>query len=146
MQASIQTVASHLQLITSPEEIEAAIEGKLFVENKKVLLIKGIPAADTVATIYREFAKRKDHRNHPFQISHKQKGLLMRDQWDELKKVELYDMRKFIEHWFVLAEKTEHNGKPVLLIVTTLPVMSIPLFCQGRYLTRELIDLFPVVD
>jgi hypothetical protein len=122
MEAQIQVVASHLRLITSPEEIAAAIEGNLFVDHKKVLLIKGIPAATTVAAIYQEFAKRKDLRNQPFQISHKRKSLMMRNQWDELKKVELSDMRKFIEHWFVLAEKTEHNGKPVLLLVNTLPV------------------------
>ena len=66
MQADIRIVASHLHLIQSPEHIEAAMNDNLYVENRKVLLIKGFPAAKTAEILYKEFAKRADLRGEPF--------------------------------------------------------------------------------
>ena len=60
MQAEVRVVASHLNLIQSPEQIGAAINNELLLDRKKVLIFKGIPAAQTVAVIYAEFAHRRD--------------------------------------------------------------------------------------
>ena len=45
MQAEVRVVASHLNLIQSPEQIEAAINSELYLDRRRVLIFKGVPAA-----------------------------------------------------------------------------------------------------
>jgi hypothetical protein len=146
MEAKSRVVASHLVLIQDPEEIQAAKSNQLYHDGKKVLIIRGIPAAQTLEVIYQEFSKRRDLTGNPFRLSHKAKGLVARDQWGEITKVRLHDFRRFIEHWFCLAELTEYDHKPTLVIAKSLPIMLVPLFSQGRYLTPELLGLFDWID
>jgi hypothetical protein len=146
MQASVQVRASHLHLIESQEQIAAAMSGTLLVHNRPVLVIKGMPAARATEFIYKMFSTRHDLRGGNFHVSHKLKSLVAKDQWDEYSKVGLQDFRRYVEHWFQLATLDEYNGKPALVLTNALPVMLVPLYCQGRYITRELIDLFPSVD
>lgn len=146
MEADVLVRASHLHLITSPEQIEAAKNNNLYVENKKVLLIKNFPAAKAAEVIYREFAKREALQGGRFHVSFKLKSLVAKNQCGEYAKVGIEDFRKYVQHWFQLAEVRECDGKEVLILVNKLSPMAVSLYCQGWYITRTLIDLFPAVD
>jgi hypothetical protein len=52
MIAHTHKVASHLILITDPDEIAAAKNNDLYIENRPGLIIRGIPAADTIRAVY----------------------------------------------------------------------------------------------
>jgi hypothetical protein len=146
MQADVLVRASHLHLITAPEQIEAAMNGTLFVEHRPVLVFKGMPAAKAAEAIYRMFAERRDLRGERFYVSHKLRSIVAKDQWDEYAKVGMNDFRRYIENWFQLATLEEWQNKPALVLANTLPLMQVPLYCQGRYITKELISLFPAID
>jgi hypothetical protein len=145
MEAEILVKKSDLRLIQEPGQIAAALNDSLYVDGKKVLPIKGLPAARVAEIIYKEFSNRTDLRGEKFHISFKHKSLVARNQWGEWAKVGANDFAQFINHWFVLVSLDAYDNKPALVIVPKLPVMSVPLYCQGRFITRELIDLFPAV-
>jgi hypothetical protein len=142
MEANTRVVASHLTLIQDPEEIEAAKNDQLYLDSKKVLIIKGIPAAQAVATIYKEFSVRKDPTGNPFRLSHAAKGIMHRDQWGEDNKVGIQDFKRYIEHWFTLTELTTYDNKPALVVVKSLPIMMVPTYCQGRFVSPEMLSPF----
>ena len=147
MDGEVRVVASHLNIIQAPEQIAAALNDSLYVDGKKVLPIKGgIPSARAAEIIYKEFSNRTDLRGEKFHISFKHKSLVAKDQWGEWTRVGSNDFAQFINHRFVLVELTEYDNKPALVIVPKIPVMSVPLYCQGRYITRAIIESFPAVD
>ena len=96
MQADIRTVASHLNIIQSPEQIAAAKAGELYVDSRRVLLIKNFSAARAAELIYQEFAIRRDLRGGRFHISHRQKCLVAKDQWDQYSRVGTEDFRQYV--------------------------------------------------
>jgi hypothetical protein len=102
MQADIQIRASHLHLITEPEQINAAKSGTLFVENRPVLIIRGIPAGETIRAVYALFASRKDLTDSPFRLSRREKGIMAVNQWREYSKLTSKEFAKYLEHWCVL--------------------------------------------
>jgi hypothetical protein len=87
IEAEVLRKTSHLHLITSQEQIDAAIRHELYHNQKEVLIYKGRPAAEAVRQIYKEFSVRKDLTNSPFQLSHRERGIMMKDQWGEVSKV-----------------------------------------------------------
>jgi hypothetical protein len=97
MQGDIRVVASHLNLVQAPDQIEAAITKDLYFDRKKVLIIKGRPAVEAVAAIYKEFSVRKDLAGNAFRLSHKEKSVMATDQWGEISKVNMKDFKRFIQ-------------------------------------------------
>jgi hypothetical protein len=146
MQAQTRVVASHLTLIQDPDQIAAAIANDLFIDGKRALIIRGIPAARTTEVIYQEYSRRTDLTGNSFRLSHREKGLVHKDQWGETNKVGIHDFKRYIEHWFTLTELTTYDNKPALILVKSLPTMLVPTYCQGRFLTPELLSLFQWVD
>jgi hypothetical protein len=146
MQADIQVRSSHLHLITDTEQIQAAINQELFADQKKVLIIKGRPAIDAVAAIYKEFSVRRDLAGSPFRLSHKERGIMATDQWGEVSKVNIRDFKRFIQSWFSLAELTSYDGKPALVLIKELPTMMVPTYAQGRFVSSEMLAPFSWID
>lgn len=142
MEAEILTVASHLNLIKAPEQIEAGKRGDLYLNKKPVLIIKGASAADAVRRIYLEFSRRNDLTGQPFRLSHKERSIMHRDQWSQDSKVGAQDLRRYIEHFFTLAELTTHNNQPVLVVLKELPVMMVQTFRQGRFVDSSMLAEF----
>jgi hypothetical protein len=83
MQAEVRVVASHLRLVQSQDQIAAAVSGDLFIDGKRVLIIKGASAAEAVEKIYKEFSVRRDLAGNPFRLSHRERGIMATDQWGE---------------------------------------------------------------
>jgi hypothetical protein len=146
MQATTHKVASHLILITSPDEIAAAKNNELYIEDKPTLIIRGIPTQETIRAVYALFASRKDLTGSPFRLSHREKGICAVNQWREYSKVTSRDFAKYLEHWTVLVDLTTHDGKPALVVVNSLPPMLTQLFHQPRYLTDEMLLAFEWLD
>jgi hypothetical protein len=146
MQAEVRVVASHLRLVQSPEQIAAAVSGDLFIDGKRVLIIKGASTAEAVEKIYKEFSVRRDLAGHPFRLSHKERGIMATDQWGEVSKVNIRDFKRFIQSWFSLAELTTHDGKPALILIKEFPTMLVPTYAQGRFVTAEMLEPFSWVD
>jgi hypothetical protein len=124
MDGQVRTVASHLNIIQAPEQIEAGLNDNLYIDGKKVLPIKGMPAAKSAEIIYKEFSNRTDLRGGKFHISFKEKCLVAKDQWGEWTRVGANDFAQFINHWFVLVNLIEYDSKPALEIVPKLPLIS----------------------
>jgi hypothetical protein len=80
MEGNTQKVSSVLTVITSPSEIQAAIEGNLTVENKRVLVCKrGSEMAETVKQVYQAFRDHTDPHGHEFVLSRRLKGICHHD-------------------------------------------------------------------
>jgi hypothetical protein len=146
MDATTQKVASHLILITSPDEIEAAKKNDLYIDKKVALIIRGIPAGDTIRAVYNLFATRKDMTGSPFRLSHREKGICAVNQWSEYSKLTSKEFARYLEHWTVLLDLTTYNDKPALVVVNSLPPMLIQLFHQPRYLTESMLSAFQWSD
>jgi hypothetical protein len=146
MEASTRTVASHLVLIQGEEEIAAAKNNDLYIENKPALIIRGIPAQETIQAVYALFAIKKDLTGASFRLSHKERGIMHRDQWNDYSKLGSRDFAKYLEHWCVLVDLTTYDNKPALVIVKPLPSMLVQLFHQPRYITAEMLAPFTWVD
>jgi hypothetical protein len=146
MEASVLVRASHLHLILSPEQIDAAIRHELYHNQKPVLIYKGRPAVEAVRRIYKEFSVRTDLTNRPFQLSHRERGIMMTDQWGTVSKVSPRDFRRFLSSWFSLAELTTYDNKPALVLAEGLPLMMVPTFFQGRFADSEMLAPFSWVD
>jgi hypothetical protein len=146
MQADILVRASHLHLITEPAQIAAAKSGTLFVEKKPVLIIRGIPAGDTIRAVYALFASRTDMTGSPFRLSHREKGMCGVNQWQEYSKLTSKEFAKYLVHWAVLMDLTTYDSQPALVVVRSLPPMLIQLFHQPRYLTESMLSAFQWID
>jgi hypothetical protein len=146
MQANTKKVASHLILITSPEEIAAAKKNDLYIENKPTLIIRGIPAGETIKAVYALFATRKDLTGSPFRLSHREKGICAVNQWREYSKLTSKEFARYLEHWTVLLDLSTYDNKPALIVVPSLPPMLIQLFHQPRYLTETMLSKFQWLD
>jgi hypothetical protein len=146
MQAEVRVVASHLRLVQSQEQIAAAVSGDLFIDGKRVLIIKGASAAEAVEKIYKEFSVRRDLAGNPFRLSHRERGIMATDQWGEVSKVNIRDFKRFIQSWFSLAELTSYDGKPPLVLIKELPTMMVPTYAQGRFVTAEMLAPFSWID
>lgn len=146
MEASTRTVASHLILIQGEEEIAAAKNNELYIENKPTLIIRGIPAQETIRAVYALFASRKDMTGQPFRLSHAEKGIMHCDLWQDYSKLGSRDFAKYLEHWCVLVDLTTYDNKPALVVVKSLPPMLTQLFHQPRYLLPSMLEAFTWVD
>jgi hypothetical protein len=139
-------VASHLILITNEAEIEAAKNNDLYIEDKPVLIIRGIPAQDTIRAVYALFATRKDMTGRGFRLSHREKGIMHTNQWTEYSKLGSREFARYLEHWAILMDLTTYKGKPALVVVPTLHPMLTQLFHQPRYITAEMLAGFSWID
>jgi hypothetical protein len=146
MEATTRTVASHLILIQGEQEIAAAKDGILIIDSRPALIIRGIPAQDTIRAVYALFATRKDLTGSPFKLSHREKGIMHRDQWQDYSKLGSREFAKYLEHWTVLLDLSSYNGKPALVVVKSLPAMLAQLFHQPRYITAEMLAEFEWID
>jgi hypothetical protein len=146
MQANTRKVASHLILIEDEQEIAAAKNNDLYIENKPALIIRGIPAGDTIRAVYALFASRKDLTGSPFRLSHREKGICAVNQWQEYSKLTSKEFARYLEHWTVLVDLTTYEGKPALVVVNSLPTMLTQLFHQPRYLTETMLSAFQWLD
>jgi hypothetical protein len=146
MEAEVLVRASHLHLITDPEQIAAALKNELYHNKKPVLIYKGSSTVDAVRQIYNAFRTHKDFNNRPFQLSHAEKGIMASDNWGEVVKLHPRDFRKYIAVFFTLAELTTYNGKPALVLAKELPLMMVPTFFQGRFAEPSMLEGFSWVD
>jgi hypothetical protein len=146
MQANTRKVASHLTLIEGEAEIQAAKSNDLYIDNKQTLIIRGIPAGDTIRAVYGLFATKTDMTGSPFRLSHSAKGICAVNQWKEYSKLTSKDFARYLEHWCVLLDLSSYNGKPALIVVPSLPPMLTQLFHQPRYLTEEMLSAFQWID
>jgi hypothetical protein len=146
MQAHTRKVASHLILVTDPDEIQAAKDNNLYIENKPALIIRGIPAQDTIRAVYALFATKLDLTGSPFRLSHQEKGIMAKDQWNEYSKVTSRMFSQYLEHWCTLVDLTTYQNKPALVVVNKLSSMLVQLFHQSRFLTVEMLEPFTWVD
>jgi hypothetical protein len=146
MQATTRTVASHLVIIQGEQEITAAKNNDLYIDKKPALIIRGIPAQDTIRAVYALFATRKDINGDVFKLSHQEKGIMLRDQWRDYTKITSRDFAKYLEHWCVLLDLSSYNNQPALVVVKSLPPMLTQLFHQPRYILPEMLEPFTWVD
>src|SRR6202011_1973104 len=133
LEAEVLVRAIHLHLITSPEQIAAAIANELYYNKKPVLIYKGASTVEAVRQVYNAFRVHKDFNNRPFQLSHAERGIMASDYWGEVVKLHPRDFRKYIAAFFTLAELTTYNGQPALVLAKQLPLMMVPTFFQGRF-------------
>src|ERR1700730_17746134 len=91
MEAEVLVKASHLHLILAQAQIDAAIRDELYYNQKPVLIYKGRPPVETVRRIFKEFSLRRDLTNHPFQLSHRDRGIYAVDAWGEVSKISSRD-------------------------------------------------------
>ena len=144
MEGTLQTVYSTMTVIRDPAEIQAALEGKLTVSGKPVLVTRGNnDMAKTVAQIYQLFAAHKDLSGEKFMLSKKHKGLVHRDSWGCISKLSNYDFEKYLEHFCCFAELvTSGDGthlklsaeSPALVLKTKCPRFSAQIWQQRRWL------------
>jgi hypothetical protein len=146
MEAEVLVKASHLHLITSPEQIAAALRNELYYNKKPVLIYKGASTVEAVRQIYKAFSLRKDMNNRPFQLSHAERGIMASDSWCEVTKLNPRDFRKYVEAFFSLVELTTYNGQPALVLAKELPLMMVPTFFQGRFCEPSMLEGFSWVD
>jgi hypothetical protein len=146
MQAEVLVKASHLHIITSQEQIDAAIRHELYHNQKQVLIYKGRPAVEAVRAIFKEFSVRKDLTNRPFRLSHRDRGIYATDAWGEVSKISPRDFCRFVSSWFSLAELTTYDGKPALVLAKELPSMMVPTFFQGRFVDATMLAPFQWID
>jgi hypothetical protein len=138
--------ASHLTLITDQAEIEAAKNNDLYIDGKIALIVRGIPTQDTIRSIYTLFSTRHDMTGSPFRLSHKEKGIVHKDQWSEYSKLDARSYARYLEHFAVLMELIEYRGKPALVVVPKLHPMLTQLFHQPRYLEESMLSAFQWID
>ena len=146
MQANTRKVASHLTIITDAGEIAAAKNNDLYIDNRPALIIRGIPAGDTIRAVYALFASRTDMTGSPFRLSHREKGICAVNQWKEYSKLTSKEFARYLGHWTVLLDLTSYDGKPALVVVNSLPPMLTQLFHQPRYLTETMLSAFQWID
>ena len=96
MEATLQTISSTMTVIRDPAQIQAALERRLTVAGKPVLVTRGNDMAKTVAQIYRLFASHKDLSGESFMLSVQHKGLVHRDKWGCISKLTNYDFEKYL--------------------------------------------------
>jgi hypothetical protein len=145
-QADVLVKASHLHIITSQEQIDAAIRHELYHNHKEVLIYKGRPTVETVRQIFKEFSVREDLTNRPFRLSHRERGIFATDGWGEVSKIGPRDFCKFVSSWFSLAELTTYENKPALVLAKELPMMMVPTFFQGRFVDAAMLAPFQWID
>jgi hypothetical protein len=124
MQANTRKVASHLILIEGEEEIQAAKDNNLYIDKKPGLIVRGIPAQETIKNVYRHFASRTDMTGSPFKLSHREKGICAVNQWREYSKLTSKEFAR-LNH---------------------LPPMLTQLFHQPRYITADMLAAFEWID
>jgi hypothetical protein len=146
MEAEVLVRASHLHIITSAEQIEAAIRHELYHNQKEVLIYKGRPAVEAVRAIFRAFSVKKDLTNHPFQLSRRERGIFARDAWGEVSKLSPRDFCRFVSSWFSLADLTTFENRPALVLAKELPIMMVPTFFQGRFCDSDMLAPFSYLE
>jgi hypothetical protein len=82
----------------------------------------------------------------PFCLSHKQKGIVHKNQWSDYEKVDARSYARYLEHFAVLMDLIEYRGKPALVVVPTLHPMLTQLFHQPRYLEESMFTGFTWID
>ena len=151
MEATLQTVSSTMTVIRDLGEIAAALKNELTVSGKWVLVTKGNDTAKTVEYVYRAFAEHKDLHGEHFMLSRQHKGLVHRDKWGCISKVNNYDFEKYLEHWFCFAELiTSGEGthlkiseeSPALALKQKCPRFSAQIWQQRRWLHDSTLALF----
>ena len=147
MQANVVKNIQGVDAITNREQVELAKVEDLFVNDKRVLIVRGNDTSQTVGQIFREFANRKDSTGHRFQFSRKPRGITEIDPvWTKPVRVTPPRMENYIKEWFTLAELVSTTALGEILVLTNkIPPHAIPLWVQSRYAAR-FADLLEVVD
>jgi hypothetical protein len=155
MEATLQTISSTMTVIRHSAELKAALEGRLTVAGKPVLVTKGNDMAKTVAQIYRLFASHTDLSGERFMLSSKHKGLVHRDSFGCITKITAYEFEKYLEKFICFAELlTSGDGthlklseeSPALVIKAKCPLFHAQIWQQRRFLQEPELALFQWSD
>jgi hypothetical protein len=152
LEGHTQKVSSVLTVITSPSEIQAAIEGNLTVENKRVLVCKGgSEMAETVKQVYQAFREHTDLHDHEFVLSRRLKGICHHDNWNDIVKISAHDYTQYLTHWLTFGTLlTSGEGTnlrldaehPALALSDKLPNFACQIWQQSRWLTPTIAGWF----
>jgi hypothetical protein len=132
----------------------------LTIGNRKLLTVKGGRSEELVKRVFTEFSNKLDRSGKPFSMSMSQRGICHHDPYGLVVRISSYDLEHlYLNEWFCYCELV-HSAPPQtfnsppsiggqqqhLRMLDKLPPFVTALICQSRFITRELIDLFPAVD
>ena len=155
MEATLQTISSTMTVIRDSAEIKAALEGKLTVAGKPVLVTKGNDMSKTVAQIYRLLAAHKDLSGESFRLSSKHKGLVHYDNLGCISKLTNYEFERYLEKFSCFAELLATGDgtqlklseeSPALVIKAKCPLFHAQIWQQRRWLQEPELALFQWSD
>jgi hypothetical protein len=132
--------------VTDPAEIQAACDGLLTVDGRKLLLVRGGDMYQTVGTVFIMFADQTDRTGAKFRFSRTKRGLTEIDPvFGNVVRVTPASMETYIKEWFTLGELLHTCAGKVIVIVDRLPKMATQLWGQGRFIAM-VAELFEFVD
>jgi hypothetical protein len=143
---SISTNKQGVSSISDPGEVQAACDGLITVNGKKLLVVRGGDATDTAGRIYIMAANKADRTGSKFKFSRSKRGLTEIDPiFENVVRVTPASMENYIKEWFTLGELLSTSMGKVIVIVDQLPRMATTLWGQGRFL-GQCADHFEFVD
>jgi hypothetical protein len=143
--------------IISGEQVKRA-DDLVLKDGRKILVVKGGNIQHLVNAIFNEFSKRLDRAGNRFQISRKWRWLSETDPYGAASRLSGPSMEAFLSEWFVFCEQVHspaprtHNSPPYqpnesyLKILDRLPPYVIATISQSRFLTKQLVSLFQVIE
>jgi len=145
--------------IIEGEQVKEA-DDLIMEDGRKILTVKGGNSQRLVARVLTEFSQHVDRAGKPFVMSRSERGICHTDPYGLPVKISGKDLEEhYLNKWFCYVELV-HSVPPragnvpvptgannqYLLILDKLPAFTVALLAQSRFVTRELISLFEVID
>jgi hypothetical protein len=156
-EAIIRNATTTFSLIEG-EQVKLA--DTLTIGSRKLLTVKGGNSQTLVNRVFTEFSQRVDRAGKPFTMSMKLRGICHHDPYGMVVRISSHDLEHFyLNEWFCYCELV-HSAPPqtafaplltaadcqYLKILDKLPPFVNALISQSRFVTKELVDLFQVIE
>ena len=143
---SIKKNSQGVVSISDPTEVQAACDGLLTINGRKLLVARGGDASETAGRVFIMFANQVDRSGKKFRFSRTRRGLVEVDPvFKNVVRVTPASMESYIKEWFVLGELLSTSAGKVIVITDKLPRMATQLWGQGRFI-GQCAELFEFLD
>jgi hypothetical protein len=157
--AKIRNATTTVAIIEHPEQVKNA-DDLTTEDGRTLLIVKGGNSQLLVNRILKEFSQRLDRAGNKFQMSRKWRGLSMTDPYGAPTRVTGPDLEFFLTHSFVFVELV-HSAPPqsstsppirnsgqqqYLKVLDKLPAFVTALVAQSRFVNRDLVSMFEVIE
>jgi hypothetical protein len=155
-EANVRVATTTLSIIEGPQ---VALADELTVNSKKLLIVKGGNSQQLVARVLTEFSKRLDRAGKPFTMSMKWRGLCHTDPYNIPVRISGPQLDEYyLSIWYQYCElvhsappqtatsRTSGPNPQYLKLLDKIPAHTLALLSQSRFVTRELIDMFQIIE